>query len=463
MKIDKKKGSLIIMLTYTLLFIPLILLRYPDLRNEFKYLVIAKDMINNGNYLVMRYFGELYPDKPPIFFWILIFFKKHFPSMAYNLTLIFGCLLPAMLSNLVAFNLFSKFTTIRKSFMISYSLTLLPYLLGTAAVLRMDALMNLFIISSLAIFYSIYFEKDKPTNGKIFSIYILIGIGILVKGGAAFAVPVIAMALFLAMEGNLKFFKKIKFGTGVLVVLLIVGIWLGSLALQPQGMDYIKLLLGQETLGRALKSKAHTRPFYYYFVKFPLIFLPMTPFLLLGLYGQIKNIKNFKFWSPLDKISFTWFWGPFIFFSLLSGKLEIYLMPIFAPAMVISYLWLFKFDETKLEKWFKGFAIFFLALYTTFLFGLPYYTDNYLAKPLVEKTKELKPEKVVAYRFSDSTNLRDEVGNVETYSSKEALDGATLPENTVIFTRNKDKKQLLDGGTYQEILSNRGMALIKRK
>lgn len=463
MKVDKKKGSLAIVLLYTLLFIPLMFLRYPDLRNEYKYLVIAQDMIDNGNYLIMRYFGELYPDKPPIFFWILIFFKKYFPGIAYNLTLVFACLIPAMFSNLVAFNLFSKFTTVKKSFMIAFSIALLPYLLGTGAVLRMDALMNLFIISALSIFYSLYFEKERLSRVKIYSIYILMGIGVLVKGGAAFAVPVIAMIFLLGMDRKMKFLGKIRFGTGILVVLLIVGTWLASLYLQPQGDDYIKLLLGQETLGRALKSKSHVRPFYYYIMKFPLIFLPMTPFFLLGLYEQIKNIKSFREWEPLSKLSFTWFLGPFIFFSLMSGKLEIYLMPIFAPAMVISFLYLFRFNEEKLEKWFKYSSAFFIVLYTTFFFGMPYYTDNYLAKPIVEKIKKLNPSKVTAFKFSDSKNLRDD-GNIhESYDEIKELEDAQLPEDTLIVTRNKTKKILLETGRYETVFENRGMALLRKK
>ncbi|MGL4254002.1 MAG: ArnT family glycosyltransferase, partial [Fusobacteriaceae bacterium] len=79
---DSKKAYLYLGILYMILFIPLIFLRYPDLRNEFKYLIIAQDMIDSKNYLIMRYFGELYPDKPPIYFWILIFFKKYSGNLA---------------------------------------------------------------------------------------------------------------------------------------------------------------------------------------------------------------------------------------------------------------------------------------------------------------------------------------------------------------------------------------------
>ena len=55
------------------------------------------------------------------------------------------------------------------------------------------------------------------------------------------------------------------------MIATVIGIWLYGIYLQPEGKEYISLLLGQETVGRMIKAKTHSRPFYFYFEKLPLI------------------------------------------------------------------------------------------------------------------------------------------------------------------------------------------------
>lgn len=459
---DSKRAYLYLGLLYMVLFIPLILFRYPDLRNEFKYLVIAQDMIESKNYLIMRYFGELYPDKPPIYFWLLIFFKKYFENWTYPLMLLTGGLLPAMFTSMISFKLFSKFFHVQKAFCIALSLALLPFSAGISTVLRMDHLMNLFIIGALYIFYSLYFGVSQPSKIKIYSIYLLIGTGILVKGGAALAVPLVAILFLLGMERNFGYLKKIKIIPGLGIVVAIVSLWLLSLYFQPQGKEYINLLLGQETLGRALKSKTHVRPFYYYAYKLPLLMLPFTPFFIWGFGRLVKKIGNFRDWTPVEKISFTWFLAPFIFFSLLSGKLDIYLLPILAPGVVISLLPLL--DDFKMEKILRGILMTLMGFFLVANAGLPYYEGNYGMKPLVKAVNNSEKEKVFAYRFGDSLNLRDEIGqNLHPIISKDELENTEIDNKSIVLIRNKYKSEFLKTGKYIEIYGNKKFSLYRKE
>lgn len=522
-KVTKKQFVLIIVLTYLFLICPLMFFRYPDIRNEFKYIAIIDDMIKNSNYLLMRYFGDLYPDKPPLYFWILIFLRKNFETYFYPLALIFGSTIPAMVVNILSFNLFSKFKSNEESFFISYSLVTLPYLLGTSSVLRMDTLMEIFIVGAIYLLYSLYFKKIEINTLKVYSIYILIGIGILVKGGAAFVVPIVSIVTLMIMDNNLKSLKKFKFMSGVGVVLLIVGIWLLSLLYQAQGKEYIGLLLGQETLGRALKSKSHARPFYYYMTKLPLLILPYTLFFIGALVDYFKRIKNFKEWDSFDKMVFSWFLGPFIFFSLMSGKLEIYLLPIFPAIMGMIYSYIYRNKDKKIIKNMMfitlilvfgtilgtNFAIKFsqgiltarTSLILSILIGiplgigiiynrkdkfveefialqvslvmfimsaffiLPNYNNSQLLKKAVSilKTEEFqKNYTVVAYRFPDGKNISTEIHkNIETIESEKELE--TLNTDTIILTRTKYMDVLEKNQKYKKIYENRDYALFQEK
>jgi 4-amino-4-deoxy-L-arabinose transferase-like glycosyltransferase len=377
----------------------------------------------------------------------------------------------------------------------------------------MDMLMTLFIVGALAIFFKLYFNFEKIESLKIYSLYILMGIAILVKGGGGFAVPISIIFLFLLLEKNLKYFKLIKFGRGILIVLSIVIVWLAALYFQPQGKEYISLLLGQETLGRALKSKAHVRPFYYYLKMLPITTLPFTLFFLGAFFKRLKNLKNFKNWDNLEKISFCWTVAPLLFFSMMSGKLDIYLLPAYPGIVALIYCFIFNKENKKIVKLFfyitLGFILagifslnFFLGklngiltisnslvltlfcsgallfgLYTNFknnliktsyslivtllfifgssLFYLERYTDKMTLKPIINyiKTTPQKSSKVVVYRFSDGINMSTHIS--ENIFKSDSIN--TLPEGqALIIVRNKYKKDL---GEFKEVFSNNAYSI----
>ena len=339
------------------------------------------------------------------------------------------------------------------------------------------------------------------------------GIAILVKGGGGFATPVSIIFLFLLLEKNLKYFKTIKFGKGILIVLAIVVTWLGTLYFQPQGKEYISLLLGQETLGRALKSKAHVRPFYYYSKMLPLTTLPFTLFFLGALFKSLKDIKNFKNWDNLEKISFCWSLAPLLFFSMMSGKLDIYLLPAYPGMVALTYCFIFKKENKKLVRLFfyvtlgallagifslnfllkkldwiltlndsliltviTG-AILLFGFYSNFknninntiyslvitllcIFGssflyLERYNDKTSLDPVITyiNTTPHPISKVIVYRFPDGVNISTHISKeVSTINSLKELP----EEHVLIISRSKYKKDLKD---YKELFFNNSYSI----
>ena len=45
--------------------------RMPWPADEPRFALIARDMVHTGDWLFPRVGGDLYPDKPPVFFWLL--------------------------------------------------------------------------------------------------------------------------------------------------------------------------------------------------------------------------------------------------------------------------------------------------------------------------------------------------------------------------------------------------------
>lgn len=485
-KQSHKKQYLVIIFIYLIIFVPLVFFRYPDARNELKYFIVTYDMINAKNYLILKYFSELYPDKPPLYFFILIFFKTYFKTLFFPLSLLFGSLLPSFGISILSFKLLTKLKDWKTGFFSVMILISIPYFLGVSLFLRMDILMSFFILLSMYLFFIMYQKKSEITITKLIFFYLSIGIAILIKGGAGFAVPILIILTFLILEKNLSFLKEIHFFKGVLLIITIIGIWFYGLYLQPQGKEYISLLLGQETFGRMIKAKTHSRPFYFYLTRLPLILYPYGIIYLGALVYYIKNIRKYLSWTLLEKIGFAWSIVPLIFFSFISGKLEIYLLPLYTGFIILSLTFI---ERVKLKKSGNIFIkiteglliipffldIFFnkeknkdkslkfifgstIVLYLTFPFLLTKYNEEFTLKDIAFILKK-SDNNVIAYKFPDFLNLSYEINkNIKEIKNKENLSDIK-DQKIFLVSREKYKDDIDENKNFKLVYNNKSYYL----
>jgi hypothetical protein len=117
------------------------------------------------------------------------------------------------------------------------------------------------------------------------------------------------------------------------------------------GKEYTYQILFKQNVGRFASSFAHKRPFYYYFINFPVNFLPWSifiPSIAIYLFSQKGREKIQDILLPL-----VWFAVVFIFFSIVSGKRDIYVLPLYPAAALLTAWFLNEFVEQFREKSFK--------------------------------------------------------------------------------------------------------------
>lgn len=468
---SNKKQYIIITLIYTAIFLPLAFLRYPDARNELKYFIVAQDMIASKSYFILKYFSELYPDKPPLYFWILIFFKNNFETVFYPLSLIFGSLLPSLGIVLLNFKLLNKLNARKEAIVSTAFLITVPYFLGTSLFLRMDILMSFFITGALYLFFSMYYDNNSISVTKLIAMYSAIALGVLTKGGAGATVPLLVILSFVILEKNSAFLKKIHFFKGLLLIFAILGVWFYAIWIQPQGKEYLSLMLGQETIGRVVQAKTHSRPFYYYISRLPLTFYPYGIAFLAAIIYYLKNIKNYNKWNVTEKIGFTWSFLPLVFFSFVSGKLDIYLLPIYSGMALLCCTFLYREKESKIgkillkitsillvfpmvleflfNKWknFNRSLIYIIGTtivsYFSFYIFLPKYNEMFSLKESIRLMKNQKESRIIAYKFPDFLNASYELGkNIDTITDSAKIADLSSKEKTVIISREKYHKDI---------------------
>ena len=343
------KNILKILFIYLIIYIPIALKRFPDIRNEIKYYAITDNLIKSREFFILKYFSELYPDKPPLYFWLIRFFKKNFENFNF-LSILFGSIIPSFIIIILIYNLFTKLKSEKFGFLVAISLATTPFFMGISVFLRMDMLMNLFITISLYYFFSTYFNLIKNNWFNKVILYLSIFLGIFTKGIAGGMVPLSIILGFLILEKNLTFLKKINFLGGVGVILFCALAWFSLIYLQPEGKEYLALMFKQETVGRIVKAKTHIKPFYYYFVRLSFLIFPYSLFWYCGIFHYLKDIKNYRSWNCLEKIGIIWSIVPLILFSLASGKLDIYMLPLFTGMILLSLNFFIKIKNKKIGK-----------------------------------------------------------------------------------------------------------------
>ncbi|MDI6763994.1 MAG: hypothetical protein QME83_13330 [Thermodesulfobacteriota bacterium] len=191
---------------------------------------------------------------------------------------------------------------------------------------------------------------------------LFIGLGVLTKGPIAYlSLPI--FVIFGFSQKQIKKFWNRDLLLGFLLSLVVVFIWLIP-ACWMGGEDYSKRILLGQTIGRLAEGGKHFHPksIIFYFVRFPIEFLPWTIFLPSAILFGLRKGKNKEFLF----IS-IWFIFIFLFFTLSKGKKDNYILPLYpAVAMMVGVLW-DSYIRSREEG--KGFILGFIFIILVLLIG----------------------------------------------------------------------------------------------
>jgi 4-amino-4-deoxy-L-arabinose transferase-like glycosyltransferase len=296
--------------------------------DEPRYAQIAREMRETGQYIVPHLNGEIYPDKPPLFFWLIALaavpsgdvgaFEARLPSVLAGLGLI-------LLTFLFAARLFDPGTGL----LAAGVLFCCEQFFSTTTSSHFDTILAFWTTLSLLLFYIGYTSAEK---GKKYMIgaYAAMGAALLTKGPVGLVVPLASMLLFVVARKEFGRIKDLHIGKGLLIAVGIIAAWLIPACILG-GEAYTQNILFKQTVGRTVESFAHKEPFYYYFLGFPVDFLPWTLFVpAAALYFWKSRSRSKDILLPL-----VWFAFTFAMFTLVSGKRNLYLLPLYPAAAML--------------------------------------------------------------------------------------------------------------------------------
>lgn len=308
--------------------------------DEVRYANAYQNLVERGHWLVLSLNGVPYPDKPPVYFWFLRILDAITPA---DMPTVF--FLGAALSGL--FFLFASYWMARtlgfgKTISFAAILVLISnfVLVGLFHYSRMDLLFGAFIIVSHTCFFKA-FSGEKQGRWPMLA-FIAAGIATLIKGPLGFIFPIITTLVWLIWRGEIKKFASMKMLTGFLVMLGMLALWVLGVIIDQGPSFLLNTVIGKHVVQRATHTFHHREPLQYYFIALPLAWLPWT-LLPAGLpFGRLFKLSHWKQpWANRktdSKSAFMWimFVSTFALLSSLSGKVFIYILPMFPPLAILS-------------------------------------------------------------------------------------------------------------------------------
>ncbi|MBI4917621.1 MAG: phospholipid carrier-dependent glycosyltransferase [Acidobacteria bacterium] len=299
--------------------------------DEPRYAEVAREMITSGQWLVPHLYGEPYTHKPPLYIWL------EGGLRLTGLSWTAAGVLPSVLAFLGILALMPRLARAtglddEVGRLGGIALAASPLAVFLALGARMDMLLAFFYtLAILMLAQLLGLGTAAVPNRRAHTVFWLaIGLGVLTKGPVAVALPVLAAVLAWALLRPRPSLRAVFVGWGPLLAVGLVLAWLVPAGFVG-GPEYLYEVTIRQSAGRLTNSFAHQEPFYFYLVRYPAIGLPWSVAVVVAAFHALRR-------RALDAGGFLALAALAVpvFFSLISGKLEIYLLPMFPPAMLLA-------------------------------------------------------------------------------------------------------------------------------
>lgn len=308
----------------TLLLLPIVWALGPVPIDETRYLAVAWEMRQTGEFLVPHLNGATYAHKPPLLFWMI--------DLGWLFTGVHAWTARAMtLSCSIASLLLLQRLTLRLGGSQAAARDAMWLLLGSiyfatfANAIMFDVPLTTCVLVAV---HGLLDLTQRRTRRGIVLTGVAIGLGILVKG------PVVLLFVAILAFGAPWWSDRLAgrrarfFGAFALAFLLgaAIGLAWAIPAAIHGGPDYARAIFLSQTVDRleGVSGKStHGRPWWWYGMVFPLMLLPW-PLVVRGRWRALRALAA----APALRLALVWVAPTFVAFSFIGGKQPHYLLPV---------------------------------------------------------------------------------------------------------------------------------------
>jgi 4-amino-4-deoxy-L-arabinose transferase-like glycosyltransferase len=358
---------------------------------------IAREMLDRNDWVVPRFNGELFPDKPPLMFWNMIagfglfgiseigarFFSAIFGVAAALLTYHLGRRLfnerigfwgGLIAASSIIFTVSARAATVDAALVCLTTAAFLCFVMIWGERKDKTTKIGNWVFANRSI--SLQKSENQVGSGRFktqflfIAYYALLGVAVLAKGPIGFLLPMAALGLFLMIKNYrpkeakvVEISKESGFGaaisrwdilgvakrilasffvslwqlrpvTGVLVTLAVALPWYVMVDLRTNG-EWVRMFIYESCVRRFTEpSLGHSGPIWYYLPAILIGFFPWSVFLGPTCVDIYRRLREGRPWRDGFVLLCCLIGGWFVFWSICSSKLPHYVLPIY-PALAL--------------------------------------------------------------------------------------------------------------------------------
>ena len=326
------------------LFLPGLGLRDVWNPDEARYGQVAREMAEQGPLFVPRLNGEIYAEKPPVFFWAVRLSGLLTGGIGETAVRLPSAL-AALGSVLLVFSMARRLFGRRAAWLAAAAFGTCFKVLWQSRFGQIDMLLTFWVTLAVWLWLRGWLE-DRRGFYRLF--FLVTGIATVTKGPVGVLPPLLSIVVFLVVRGDRRELRQLQVGRGLLIWMGVVLAWLipaGWLA----GAEYVEQMVFKQNITRYADPWHHHRPFYYYLTVLPADFFPWSlclPAAAVVSWRRLWRRKPHRAQQPdpspgpgrADRkasfddgllFSLCWIGVTLLFFSLSPAKRTVYLLTLY--------------------------------------------------------------------------------------------------------------------------------------
>lgn len=303
--------------------------------DEPRYAQVAREIYSGGSFLVMHLCGQPYPDKPPLLFWLagLGGWLGGWHELWLRLPSLVAAAGTAWLIAVLA----------RRWWGPREAAWAPALFLGMALVteiggrLQIDPLLTLLCTLAIVLVSRPGAAFDRGRDLALAGV--AAGLAALAKGPVAWlniAVPLVSWRLLV--PGAIPRARRRDWIVAALLAIAPVLLWAGAASLAEPSMG--RELFFSQHAGRVTDvGERHPGPPWKHLERMPLLLLPWTFLVALGLAGAVRALRQSRRGEEGDHgllLALAWVVPLFLFYSAIPPKRDLYLLPIYPAAALLA-------------------------------------------------------------------------------------------------------------------------------
>lgn len=314
--------------------------RLPWHIDEVRFVGVALEMLQSGQWWVPHRAGEIYADKPPVFFWTLATLFKLSGSVRWTF------LLPAMLAGfatlLLVYDLGARLWNRRVGLCAAILLLCCYQFWRLATYAHIDGFLVAW--TTLGLYGFVRHLLSGRDRHWFYLGFAALAIGILSKGVGFLPILILLPYTLLRYRASrgahrgapLPSIPARQWLAGIAVLLALLLCWLLPLLLfardDTEIANYLREILFKQTGKRYTDAWQHREPFWFFIAEIPKYWAPLSLLLpwLIPLWWRRLRRNDGRYVLLLG-----WAATVLLFFSLSTGKRELYMLPAL-PAVALA-------------------------------------------------------------------------------------------------------------------------------